>query len=174
MKNIKVISVAVAMLVWGQAVWALGPGMESSRNEGGIKFGEAKISHNMAGGETDPRISGELRPVETARYTQATSSYDKVKLAGKVPVPGAEKTGLASGKEERKGKVTGGVIGGLAAGGGAAAIAANMSLYGTMCVAASGAMPLLVTATLVGGVVVAAVAGAYVGAQVGAYIADKR
>lgn len=113
MKLGKIAAAGVSIILGGQALWAMPSSLEGRRNEGGLKFGEMKLSGNVSTGSL-PRISGEFRAVETAKPTRRASQYDSIKLKAAVPpLKDNKESNAAKTGKKGAGYAAGGIVGGL-------------------------------------------------------------
>ncbi|MDD2805353.1 MAG: hypothetical protein PHV33_07340, partial [Elusimicrobiales bacterium] len=90
MKTFKTAAMAMAVMMSGQALWALGPSLEAGRNESGLKFGEMKRSGGVSA-ESAPRLGGEFRDAVS------DSSFEALKTEA-----GGEASGVSAPEPEIK------------------------------------------------------------------------
>ena len=113
----KIMIAAIVSLIMSGAASAAGNGLETARMEGGLKFAERQLSSKLNAGSSPVRITGDSAPVAAAKCNAAARDYNKLTVkAPPVPRSGQdEKTGSEGKSPEKKGAISGGIVGGLLA-----------------------------------------------------------
>lgn len=113
----KIMIAAMVSVAMSGAVSAAGYGLEGARMEGGLKFAERQISSKLNSEASPVRISGELAPAATAKCNAEARNYNKLTVKAPPALKSEQDTQAGSeGKSpEKKGAITGGIVGGVLA-----------------------------------------------------------